>query len=57
MYEIRDCDRCVFNSYASRGCCHWDCEFINRDEAVEAWRLLNAKNDNVNQVSNDARKG
>lgn len=56
MYEIRDCDRCVFNSYATRGCCSWDCEFISREEAVEAWRLLNNKNNNASKVSDDARR-
>lgn len=54
MYEIRNCDRCVFNS--NRGCCSWNCEFISRSEAIKAWRLLNSKNDNENKASDDACK-
>ena len=36
--EERNCKDCVFNSYAHGGCCSWDCEFISRREAVEAYR-------------------
>ena len=34
----RDCKSCLFNSYSHGGCCSWDCEYINRREAAEAWR-------------------
>lgn len=33
---IRDCKSCVYN--AGDGCMSWDCEYINRDEAVEAYK-------------------
>ena len=34
----RDCKSCIFSSYLHGGCCSWDCEYINRREAAEAWR-------------------
>jgi len=39
---VRDCKSCVFNSYAHNGCCSWDCNYISRKEAVEAWNTLHS---------------
>lgn len=38
--EERNCKDCVFNSYAHHGCVSWDCEYINRREAVKAYKEL-----------------
>ena len=38
--EERNCKDCVFNSFAHHGCCTWDCEYINRREAVKAYKEL-----------------
>lgn len=35
---IRDCKTCVFNT--ADGCVSWECEYINRDEAVEAQKFV-----------------
>lgn len=37
----RDCKSCLFNS--GDGCMSWDCEYINRDEAAEAYRKQKAE--------------
>ena len=34
----RDCRSCIFSSFLHGGCCSWDCEYINRSEAAQAWR-------------------
>ena len=36
--EIRDCGSCVYASM--QGCVAWSCGYINREEAVEAWKEL-----------------
>lgn len=37
----RDCKTCVWSSPwegEGNGCTTWDCEYINKREAAEAWR-------------------
>lgn len=36
----RDCKSCVHNT--PDGCESWDCEYINRAEAIEAYETLKA---------------
>ena len=33
----RDCDNCIRNK-PGFGCTCWDCEYINRDEAIRLWK-------------------
>lgn len=40
----RDCRNCVRNR-PDVGCTSWDCEYINRDEAIEAWKKVHEKGD------------
>jgi hypothetical protein len=34
-----DCNKCVWGT-RDGGCASWECEFIDRDDAVKAWRNL-----------------
>ena len=34
--DERPCDSCV--NVTRYGCVSWNCEYINRDEAIKAWR-------------------
>lgn len=36
----RDCKTCVHST--QDGCSAWSCEYINRDEAIEAYETLQA---------------
>lgn len=39
----RDCKTCVYSknwSEYDNGCTAWSCEYINRREAIEAWKKL-----------------
>lgn len=40
---MRDCKNCVHNT--SDGCEAWECEYINRAEAIEAYETLKAMRD------------
>ena len=40
----RDCKNCVRNK-PDVGCTSWDCDYINRKEAIEAWKEKYGKND------------
>lgn len=33
---MRDCKTCAYDT--RDGCSTWDCEYINRNEAIEAWK-------------------
>ena len=35
--DERPCDSCV--NVTRYGCVSWNCEYINRDEAIKAWRV------------------
>ena len=41
--DERPCDSCV--NVTRYGCASWNCEYINRDEAIKAWREKNEKAD------------
>ena len=41
--DERPCDSCV--NRTRYGCVSWNCEYINRDEAIKAWREKNEKAD------------
>lgn len=41
--EHRDCTTCIWHTSGS--CASWDCEYISRDEAVEAVRERRQKHD------------
>lgn len=41
----RNCKTCLWNSMFHHGCCSWDCDYINRKEAAEAWREKHSKED------------
>ena len=34
-----DCNKCVWGT-RDGGCASWECEFIDRDDAVKAWRNM-----------------
>ena len=36
----RDCKNCVHNT--PDGCESWECEYINRDEAIECYEIVKA---------------
>lgn len=38
-----DCNKCVWGT-RDGGCASWDCEFIDRAEAVKAWRKMSEAN-------------
>lgn len=40
MEKMRDCKTCVHQT--ADGCSAWSCEYINRDEAIEAYEILKA---------------
>ena len=42
----RDCDNCV--RCGRNGCTAWGCEYINRKEAIEAWKEKYGKGDEQN---------
>ena len=37
----RDCDNCA--RCGRDGCKSWDCDYINRKEAIEAWKEKHGK--------------
>ena len=43
---MRDCEKCVYaRPYGGENdnrCSAWSCEFIDRNEAIEAWETLKA---------------
>ena len=39
----RDCDHCIWHTSGS--CASWDCEYVSRDEAVEAVRKVRGEKD------------
>lgn len=40
---MRDCKNCVHNT--PDGCESWDCEYINRAEAIECYEIVKAMKD------------
>ena len=42
----RDCDNCV--RCGRNGCTSWGCEYINRKEAIEAWKEKYGKGEEQN---------
>lgn len=40
-----DCNKCVW-ARRDGGCTSWDCEFIDKDEAVKAWKEKKRKEGN-----------
>lgn len=40
----RDCKTCAHHT--EDGCQSWDCEYINREEAVKAWKELHKEESN-----------
>lgn len=38
-----DCNKCVWGT-RDGGCASWECEFIDRVEAVKAWRKMSEAN-------------
>lgn len=43
----RDCENCVRNT-PRKGCTAWDCDYINREEAIEAWKEKYGKGEEQN---------
>lgn len=37
MKKDRDCDKCIWST-RSGGCSSWDCVFVDKHEAFEAWK-------------------
>ena len=45
----RDCKTCVYANYKNEndnGCTRWDCEYINRQEAIEIYKAYKAQQEN-----------
>lgn len=41
----RDCKTCIYSNFKNEndnGCTRWDCEYINRQEAIEAYKEMKA---------------
>lgn len=53
--DERPCDSCV--NRTRYGCVSWNCEYINRDEAIKAWREKNEKaerkTENCSEIPNN----
>ena len=45
-----DCNKCVWST-RDGGCASWDCEFIDRDDAVKAWRQLSSAEPEVRCIA------
>ena len=48
--DERPCDSCV--NVTRYGCVSWNCEYINRDEAIKAWREKHEMADRKTEPSN-----
>ena len=55
--DERDCKTCVFNSYAHHGCVSWDCEYINRREAVKAYKELHKEDKDALRIHTELQDG
>ena len=43
----RDCKTCVYANYKNEndnGCTRWDCEYINKQEAIDTYKKLKEEN-------------
>lgn len=43
----RDCKTCIYANYRNEndnGCTRWDCEYINKQEAIDAYKKLKEEN-------------
>ena len=51
----RDCNHCL---WATRdgGCASWNCEYVNKQDAYEAWRDAHKAWKDYMEVSEDAKK-
>ena len=47
--EIRECSKCAY--LTGTGCSAWDCDYIDREEAIKAYKLqqklINPKSEKV----------
>ena len=54
--DERPCDSCV--NVTRYGCVSWNCEYINRDEAIKAWRekheMADRKTENSSEIPNNS---
>ncbi len=41
---MEDCNKCIFAT-RDGGCTSWDCEFIDKQEAYEAWKAIHCGQD------------
>lgn len=52
--SIRDCESCVhakpFGGDNDNRCSAWSCEYINRDEAIEAYEIVKAMKESEAKV-------
>ena len=39
--NMRDCENCIRN-LPGQGCTSWDCDYINRKDAIEAYEMVKA---------------
>lgn len=52
--DNRDCKTCAYSSPGqgtSNGCTAWECEYINKREAIEAWKKLHEEKQHGNNES------
>ncbi len=54
---MRDCENCVyakpFGGENDNRCSAWSCEYINRDEAIEAWETLKVMKESEAKVKGE----
>lgn len=51
--DERPCDSCV--NVTRYGCVSWNCEYINRDEAIKAWREKHEMADHKNEPNSSEK--
>lgn len=48
----RDCRTCIYSNFneGDNGCTKWECEYISRSEAIEAWKFLHGQQVNEDEL-------
>lgn len=49
----RDCNNCI-RCTPDRGCTSWDCDYINRKEAIEVWKAYQIITIVIKELSSSA---
>ena len=51
MTDTRNCYKCAH--YSGEGCGSWECEFIDRKEAIRAWKKLKSEEAETKPIPHD----